>query len=183
MKKIFNNLYIDTFESLDSSIEAELSDFYKNDIKYVINLTECSQLTHMHRISFVCNKIKALDLFKNSELQRIKKIAPKDRTDSEVKSRFILRDSIILKNREFLLKLGKTRDNILFVCNRNNVLSPLFVFIIMKLQGFENYIENMMRDKTLVTSHQNKCDIEKYLDKYISIIYNSNNEVSKQATQ
>jgi len=177
MKKIFNNLYIDTFESLDSSIEAELSDFYNNNIKYVVNLTECNQLTPMHRLSFVCNKIKALDLFDNYELRRIKKIAPVDRTEREVKSRFILRDNIVLQNREFLLELSKSTDNILFTCNRNNVLSPLFVFIIMKLQGYENYIENMMRDKTIVTSHQNKCDIEKYLDKYISIIYNNNNEV------
>ena len=45
MKKVFNNIYIDTFKSFDRSIDAELSDFYENDIKYIVNLTECNQLS------------------------------------------------------------------------------------------------------------------------------------------
>lgn len=183
MKKVFNNIYIDTFKNFDINIAAELKDFYKNDIIYVVNLTECNQLTADHRIALVCNKIKALDFFNDPELYRIKNIKPELRTTDEVQSRSIIRERIIGEKSKNLLELSKVDGNILFVCNRNNVLSPLFTFIVMHLQGYGNYIENMMRDENLVTSQKNKADIQKYLDKYKDIIYNKLNEISKQTVQ
>tara|TARA_R110001592_G_scaffold328964_1_gene610583 strand:- start:4411 stop:4965 length:555 start_codon:yes stop_codon:yes gene_type:complete len=183
MKKVFNNIYIDTFKSFDRSIDAELSDFYENDIKYIVNLTECNQLTANHRIALVCNKIKALDFFNDPELYRIKNIKPELRTSSEVQSRSTIRERIMGEKSKFLLDISKIDGNILFVCNRNNVLSPLFTFIIMHLQGNENYIKNIMKNKDVITSQSNKADVQKYLDKYKDIIYNKINEIPKQAVQ
>ena len=70
-------------------------------------------------------------------------------------------------------------DNILFLCNRNNVLSQLFAFIIMTLRNEEYIIPEILKDRNIVTSDKNETDIKKYLDKYIDIIYNNINEVSK----
>lgn len=181
MKKVFNNIYIETFKNFNTDIAGELRDLYKNDIIYVINLTECNQLTADHRIALVCNKIKALDFFNDPELYRIKNIKPELRTTTEVQSRSTIRERIISDKSKLLLELSETDGNILFICNCNNVLSPLFTFIIMHLQGNGNYIENMMRDENLITSQKNKADVQKYLDKYKDIIYNKLNEISKQA--
>ena len=53
----------------------------------------------------------------------------------------------------------------------------------MHLQGNENYIKNIMKNKDVITSQSNKADVQKYLDKYKDIIYNKINEIPKQAVQ
>jgi len=41
MKRVYGNLYIDTFKNFDASINGELSDFIDNKIKLVINIISC----------------------------------------------------------------------------------------------------------------------------------------------
>ena len=42
-----------------------------------------------------------------------------------------------------------------------------------------SHIDSILRDKEVVTSAKYRADIKNYLDKYIDIIYNNINEVSK----
>ena len=179
MREIYNNLFIDTFKNFDKSVRGSLQDLIHNDIKYVINLTECGRLDARHRIALMCSKIKALDFFNDDELYRIKQIPPSSRTSNEINRRSIIREQIVYANTEFLKTLSVENVNILFVCNQNNVLSQLFAFIIMTLRGEDNHIPILMKDRNIVTSHKNETDIKKYLDKYMGIIYNKINEVSK----
>lgn len=178
MKKVYGNLYIDTFKNFDASVNGELNDFIKNKIKLVINLTECAQLDASQRIALICNKIKAFDLFNDPELVRIKQIPPNDRTAEEVNSRSIIREKRVKELSQYILDLSKVEENILFVCNKNNVLSQLFVLIILKLRGKDDVVKDILEDSNIVTTIKNRNDIEKYLEKYISIIYNEVNEVS-----
>ena len=180
MKQIYSNFYIDTFINLDKSIENELNDLITNKIEYVINLTEYQQLNVNHRIALTCNGIKSIDFFNDPELHRIKRIPPQSRSGEEISSRFIIRNRIIKEKSEFILNLSKMTGNILFICNRNNVLSPLFVCLMMYLRSCTaSHIDSILRDKEVVTSAKYKADIKNYLDKYIDIIYNNINEVSK----
>lgn len=181
MKQIFRNLYIETYKNFDQDIDNELSNLTKYNIKFVINLTECNLLNSCHRLSLLCNSIKCKDIFDNKDLLRIKNIPPLDRIGSDVDLRRELREQIIDTQSEFIHKLSKEEGNILFICNRNNVLSQLFVFIIMTLRDESHHIPIIIKDRDIVTSHKNECDIKKYLDKYIDIIYNKVNEISKQA--
>ncbi len=180
MQQIFKNLYIDTYSNFNNDVNNELSNLIKNKIKLVINLTECDQLTTDHRLSLICNKIKCKDIFNHIELIRIKKIPPNNRSNNDIKKRYNLRDKLIHDNSNVIYDLSKLDTNILFLCNRNNVLSQLFVFIIMTLRNESKYIEKLIKDRSVVTSDKNETDIKKYLDKYIDIIYNNINEVSKQ---
>ena len=50
----------------------------------------------------------------------------------------------------------------------------------MTIRNESKYIEKLIKDRSVVTSDKNETDIKKYLDKYIDIIYNNINEVSKQ---
>ena len=89
---------------------------------------------------------------------------------------------MIADDKQDIIELRKRQissDNILFICNRNNVLSQLFAFIIMTLRNEEYIIPEILKDRNIVTSDKNETDIKKYLDKYIYIIYNNINEVSK----
>lgn len=183
MRQIFKNLYIETYRNFDKDIDNELSNLTKNKIKYVINLTECDQLNACHRISLLCNKIKSKDIFNNHNLQRIKRIPPIERSKRDISLRFILRENIINDEKDFLKDLSKSSENILFICNKNNVLSQLFSFIIMTLRGEEDHIPILIKDRNIVTSVKNETDIKKYLDKYMDIIYNNINEVSEQKMQ
>ena len=94
MQKVFRNLYIETYRNFDRDIDNELYNIIKNDIKYIVNLTECDQLNSYHRISLLCNKIKCKDLFNDRDLIRIKKIPPLDRSNDEINLRFKLREEI-----------------------------------------------------------------------------------------
>ena len=179
MRQIFKNLYIETYRDFDRDIDNELSNLTKYNIKYVINLTECDVLNACHRISLLCNKIKSKDFFDNSELLRIKKIPPVNRSKRDISLRHILRENIVNEERDFLKELSKNKDNILFICNKNNVLSQLFAFIIMTIRGEEDHIPILIKDRNIVTSTKNETDIKKYLGKYMDIIYNNINEVSK----
>jgi len=180
MKQIYSNLFIDTFKNLDRSISNELNNLLLNDIRYVINLTEYEQLNASHRIALISNGIKSLDFFDDPDLHRIKRIPPQSRSEEEISSRITIRNRIIKEKSELILNLSKVTDNILFVCNRNNVLSPLFVCLMMHLQSCNaSYIDSILQDEDIVTSAKNRADIKKYLDKYIDIIYNYNNEISK----
>ncbi len=180
MRQIYSNFYIDTFINLDKSIEDELNDLITNKIEYVINLTEYEQLNVNHRIALTCNGIKSLDFFKDPELHRIKHIPPQSRSGEEIRSRITIRNRIIKERSKFLLTLSGMTGNILFICNRNNVLSPLFVCLMMHLQSCSaSHIDSILQDDDVVTSAKNRADIKNYLDKYIDIIYNNINEVSK----
>jgi hypothetical protein len=183
MRQIFKNLYIETYRNFDRDIDNELSNLTKYNIKYVVNLTECDVLNACHRISLLCNKIKSKDLFDNPDLLRIKKIPPQNRSRHDISLRYILRENIINEEKNYILDLSKETENILFLCNKNNVLSQLFVFILMTLQGEEDHIPILIKDRNIVTSVKNETDIKKYLDKYIDIIYNNINEVSEQKMQ
>lgn len=179
MKQIFKNIYIETYKNFDIDVDNELSNLTKNKIKYVINLTECDQLNGNHRMSLLCNGIKCKDFFNHPDLIRIKKIIPEQRTKREISLRYILREEIINNESDFIHQLSIMNENILFICNRNNVLSQLFTFIIMTLRNEEYIIPEILKDRNIVTSDKNETDIKKYLDKYIDIIYNNINEVSK----
>jgi hypothetical protein len=179
MKQIYKNIYIETYKNFDMDIDNELYNLTKNKIKYVINLTECDQLNGNHRMSLLCNKIKSKDFFNHPDLIRIKKIIPEQRTKREISLRYILREEIVNNEINFIRELSEMNDNILFLCNRNNVLSQLFAFIIMTLRNEEYIIPEILKDRNIVTSDKNETDIKKYLDKYIYIIYNNINEVSK----
>ena len=180
MKQVYRNLFIDTFKNLDRSIEDELNNLILNDIQYVINLTEYEQLNVSHRIALISNGIKSLDFFDDPELHRIKRISPQSRSEEEISSRITIRDRIIKERSQFLLNLSEMTGNILFICNRNNVLSPLFVCLMMHLQSCNaRHVDSILQDKDVVTSAKNRADIKNYLDKYIGIIYNNINEVSK----
>jgi hypothetical protein len=180
MKHIYHNLFIDTFKNLDRSIEGEMKDLIKNNIEYVINLTEYQQLNVNHRIALTCNGIKSLDFFDDPELHRIKRIPPQSRSGEEISSRITIRNRIIKERSKFLLTLCGMTGNILFICNRNNVLSPLFVCLMMHLQSCNaSHIDSILQDDDVVTSAKNRADIKNYLDKYKDIIYNNINEVSK----
>jgi hypothetical protein len=179
MKQIYKNIYIETYKNFDMDIDNELYNLTKNKIKYVINLTECDQLNGNHRMSLLCNKIKSKDFFNHPDLIRIKKIIPEQRTKREISLRYILREEIVNNESIFIRELSEMNDNILFICNRNNVLSQLFAFIIMTLLNEEYIIPEILKDRNIVTSDKNETDIKKYLDKYIYIIYNNINEVSK----
>lgn len=183
MRQLFKNLYIETFKNFDSDITNELSNLTKYNIKYVVNLTECNTLSSYHRLSLLCNKIKFNDIFDNKELRRIKNIPPLDRSKRDLKQRVILREQLINNNSDYILNLSKEDNNILFVCNKNNVLSQLFVFIIMTIRNEDHHIPILIKDRDIVTSKKNEDDIKKYLDKYIDIIYNNKNEISKQSLQ
>jgi hypothetical protein len=130
-------------------------------------------------MSLLCNKIKSKDFFNHPDLIRIKKIIPEQRTKREISLRYILREEIVNNESIFIRELSEMNDNILFICNRNNVLSQLFAFIIMTLRNEEYIIPEILKDRNIVTSDKNETDIKKYLDKYIYIIYNNINEVSK----
>lgn len=179
MQKVFRNLYIETYRNFDRDIDNELYNIIKNDIKYIVNLTECDQLNSYHRISLLCNKIKCKDLFNDRDLIRIKKIPPLDRSNDEINLRLKLREEIIEYNRDFIKSLCKFDGNILFLCNKNNVLSQLFTFIIMTIRKESHHIPIILKNRDIVTSLKNENDIKSYLDKYMSIIYNNINEVSK----
>jgi len=183
MRQIFKNLYIETYRDFDRDIDNELSNLTKYNIKHVVNLTECDVLNACHRISLLCNKIKSKDLFDNPDLLRIKKISPQDRSKRDTSLRYLLRENIINEEKDYILDLSKETENILFLCNKNNVLSQLFVFILMTLRGEKDHIPILIKDRNIVTSAKNETDIKKYLDKYIDIIYNNINEVSEQRMQ
>lgn len=179
MKLIFKNLYIDTFSNFNNDIINELSNLTNYKIKHVVNLTECDSFNSFHKISLLINKIKCKDIFYHHDLLRIKKIPPEERSSRDIKYRIILREELVRKNKNFILNLSKSKDNILFLCNKNNVLSQLFVFIIMTLRNYAHHIPIYIKDRDIVTSDKNENDIRKYLDKYLDIIYNKTNEVSK----
>lgn len=183
MRQIFRNLYIETYRDFDRDINNELSNLVKNNIKHVINLTECDQLNSCHRVSLLCNKIKYADIFDDKNLLRIKKIPPVERTEYDINLRVRLREEIVKHNIDFITSLSKLKDNILFVCNRNNVLSQLFTFIVMTLRGEDHHIPIIIKDRDIVTTSKNETDIKKYLDNYMNILYNNINEVSEQKMQ
>ena len=180
MRLVFRNLYIETYKDFDRDLSNELSNITKYNIKYVINLTECDQLTSYHRLSLLCNKIKCTDVFNNEDLIRIKKIPPTNRSQHDIDLRYKLREEIIDNKSNFIHGLTRKKENILFLCNKNNVLSQLFVFIIMTLRDEAHHIPILIKDRNIVTSRKNENDIKKYLDKYINIIYNKINEIPKQ---
>lgn len=177
MINIFNNLYIDTYNNFSEDIINKLPTFLNADIKHVVNLTECNLLRLPYKLVMIRNKIKFTDFFKNNDLIRIKQIPPAERTQEEIKVRKILREDIVRCRSNYILNLSNSKDNILFICNNNNVLSQLFVFIIMTLQGDQKYVPILLKDRCIVTSHKNETDIRNYLDIYIPIIYNKVNEI------
>ena len=122
-------------------------------------------------------------MFNNKDLIRIKKILPKNRSEQDINLRYKLREEIIDAQSNFIYELTRKKENILFVCNRNNVLSQLFVFIIMTLRDEAHHIPILIKDRNIVTSRKIENDIKKYLDKYIDIIYNNINEFPKQRMQ
>jgi hypothetical protein len=180
MKKVYGNFYIDTFKNLDILIEEKLSKLITNNIKHVINLTECEQLNVNHRVALTRNGIKSLDFFNDSKLHEIKRVPPKYRSTEDISIRHAIRERIVEERSKFLFELSRSTQNILFVCNRNNVLSPLFVCIMIHLRLCDDdVIYSILQDNKIVTTVKNKNDINFYIDKYIKIIYNKLNEISK----
>jgi hypothetical protein len=79
---------------------------------------------------------------------------------------------------KYIESLRVQSGNILFVCNENNVLAPLFIMIIMSLKGYyETALVTL--DNASIIKQEKKETIKKYLDKYLELIYNKLNEISK----
>lgn len=178
MKHITCNYYIDTFCNFLTDVENNLKYIKENNIKYVLNLTECNLLSIKERLLLAKNGIKSHNFFTDGRLIMIKTVPPEERTEFEKTLRIELREKTVLESVDYLKETAIIRDNILLLCNQNNVLSQLFTFILMSIDNKKDQIEALLNDTSIV-DEKNKADIKTYLDKYLDIYYNKINETQK----
>lgn len=178
MLKVFNNLYMDTFSNLAKNLLTSRGCLNLKDIKIVVNLTERDQLSSEQSLQLLKLGIKSHNFFDNPDLINIKKIKPDSRTDTQTLLRSKIRETILLSKLEYIENLRNQKSDILFICNENNVLAPLFIMIIMSLEGYYETALITLDDSNII-KQKKKAAIKKYLDKYLELIYNKLNEISK----
>jgi hypothetical protein len=178
MIQVFNNLYMDTFNNLAENISTRRNYLNLKDIKTVVNLTERDQLSSEQSLRLLKLGIKSHNFFDNPDLISIKKVKPDERTNTQTLLRLKIRETLLLSKLEYIESLREQKSDILFICNENNVLAPLFIMIIMSLQGYYNTALITLDDSSII-KQEKKATIRKYLDKYLKLVYNKLNEISK----
>jgi hypothetical protein len=169
---------MDTFSNLAGNLLSPQGCLYFKNIKIVVNLTERDQLSSEQSLQLLKLGIKSHNFFDNPDLINIKKVKPDSRTDTQTLLRSKIRETIIIHKLKYIESLRVQSGNILFVCNENNVLAPLFIMIIMSLKGYyETALVTL--DNASIIKQEKKETIKKYLDKYLELIYNKLNEISK----
>ena len=175
---VYNNLYMSTFSELTEHMLTPRGRSNLLDIKIVVNLTERDQLSSEQSLQLLKLGIKSQNFFDNKDLIGIKKIKPDCRTDTQTLLRSKIRESILLSKLKYIKDLCNQENIILFVCNENNVLAPLFIMIVMSLEGHYETALEILNDSNII-KQKKKAAIRRYLDKYLELIYNKLNEISK----
>tara|TARA_R110000803_G_scaffold70111_3_gene132856 strand:- start:200 stop:703 length:504 start_codon:yes stop_codon:yes gene_type:complete len=165
-----------TFNNLAENLLTSLGCLYLKDIKTVVNLTERDQLSSEQSLQLLKLGIKSHNFFDNPDLINIKKVKPDSRTDTQTLLRSKIRETIIIHKLKYIESLRDQNGDILFICNENNVLAPLFIMIIMSLKGYYK-TALITLDNDSIIKQEKKETIKKYLDKYLDIIYNKLNEI------
>jgi hypothetical protein len=167
---------MNTFSRFSGALIQGNNELISNNIRHVINLTECDSLTSMQSLSLARKRIKSINFFNDDRLTQIKKIVPSSRTEEQVNQRYIIRESILRNQTRYIKELSSFTDGILFICNKNNVLSPLFILLILSLKRRNDAVVSLL-DNPLVVKPTQKQTIEKYLAIYLDIVYNKLNEL------